>query len=250
MQETTGTNSCARSHDLVSYLYGEAALDEAKDFEAHARDCAACSMELLSFTDVREAVGEWRRQALGTLASTAFKENNRAHAIAPTRRTSAIAALREFFTLSPAWMRAATAMMVLVFCALAAVTVIHFVRQPQNVFVERVVESGYTEKEVEAKVAKALKEQNDSRVKEAVVPTRESIQVADRNQPVDRPRIKPGKSEAQQLANNSRKTQRQLEPRTRLQPAVETVATDYLPFTASVDDEKLPSLSDLVDDVN
>jgi hypothetical protein len=249
MQEMTGTNSCARNHDLVSYLYGEAAQDEAKDFEAHARDCAACRTELATFGNVREAVGEWRRQALGSFASTAFEENNRVHAIAPTRRNSAVAALREFFTLSPAWMRAATAMTVIVFFALAAIAVAHFVRQPQTVIVEKVIESGYTEKEVEARIAKALKEQNDSRVKEAPVPVSETVNAADRNPPEERPGIKSGAYGAPQLANNSRKKQ-QAQPRSRIRPAIETAATDYLPFTASVDDEKLPSLSDLVDDVN
>ena len=38
---------------------------EAKDFEAHVRQCASCSTELAAFSDVREAMGEWRQQALG-----------------------------------------------------------------------------------------------------------------------------------------------------------------------------------------
>jgi hypothetical protein len=249
MRETTGTKSCARTEDLVAYLYGEAAQDEARDFEAHARGCDACRTELAAFADVREAVCEWRQQALGASAPPAFEEKPRVRAEAPARESSAMAALRQFFTLSPAWMRAAMAATVMVFCALAVITVAYFVRGPQTVFVERLVESGYSEMEVEARIARALKEQTDSRVKEAPAPTPASEQVASRNQSENRPRIKPVTSDPSLSANNSRK-QRERGPRIRTQPpAVETAATDYLPFTASVDDEKLPSLSDLVDAV-
>ena len=66
MPETTSTNLCARAEDLVAYLYNEATRDEAKDFEAHLHHCASCRTELAAFGGVREALGEWRMQALGS----------------------------------------------------------------------------------------------------------------------------------------------------------------------------------------
>jgi hypothetical protein len=251
MQETNSTNICARAEDLVNYLYGEATRDEAKAFEAHMQVCASCRAELSTFGNVREAMGEWRQQALGSFASSTVMEANAAQAPAPAaghkRRSSAMAALREFFTLSPAWMRAATAAAVLIFCALAVIAVAYFRQQPQAVVVEKATRSGYSEKEVEEMIAKAIKEQNESRVKETPTPTNESITAASNEQHKAQPRIKHGISGAQQLAGNDRKQQSR--PRSRVRPSL-PASTDYLPFTASVDDEKLPSLSDLVEDVN
>ncbi|HUQ33735.1 MAG TPA: zf-HC2 domain-containing protein [Pyrinomonadaceae bacterium] len=249
MQETNGTNICARTEELVTYLYGEATRDEAKAFEAHMQVCASCRAELSTFGNVREAMGEWRQQSLGSFASSTGMEASAAQALAAghKRRSSAMAALREFFTLSPTWMRAATAAAALLFCALAVIAVAYFRQQPQTVVVEKFIKSGYTEKEVEEMIAKAIKEQNESRVKDAPTPTNESITAASNEQPKAQPRIKHGISGAQQLAGNDRK--QQSGPRSRVRPSL-PVSTDYLPFTASVDDEKLPSLSDLVEDVN
>ena len=108
----TSTEVCARAEDLVTYLYGEATQGEARDFEKHAEQCASCRSELKAFGNVHEAITEWRQAALGTIASPAYEtkavqlaEPKKAGA---SRRLSAFAAIREFFTLSPLWMRAAT----------------------------------------------------------------------------------------------------------------------------------------------
>jgi hypothetical protein len=213
------------------------------------RVCTSCRAELSAFGDVREAMGEWRQQALGSFAAPAI-EASAAQTLAPAANRnhgkSALAALREFFTLSPTWMRAATAALALAFCALALIAVAYFVQQPQAVVVEKTIKSGYSEKEVDEMIAKAIKEQNESRVKEAPTPSNESVNVVNKEQPEVLPQIKPKLSGAPQLANSRKQ---QPGPRGRTRPAL-PASTDYLPFTASVDDEKLPSLSDLVEDVN
>src|SRR5215213_1680764 len=134
MRDTS--NTCGRAEALVTYLYGEATADEARDFEGHLRQCAACRTELADFGGVREAIGDWRLQALGTLAHTATEPDASPRFNAeetPQRRpASALAALREFFALSTAWVRAATAAVAVAFCALAAIAVAHFVEQPRT----------------------------------------------------------------------------------------------------------------------
>ena len=253
MKDSTSTNLCARAEDMVTYLYGEATPDEAKDFEKHLKLCSSCRSELATFNDVRQAMGEWRQQALGSLTSPAVEaETPRQFApvAAPARRRSALAALREFFTLSPSWMRAATAVAVLVFCALAAIAVAYFVQKPETVVVQQPGKSGYSEKEVEEKIAQAIKKQNESQVKDAPIPSPEKVAVVSSEQPKGQPQIKRNASAATQLTKNNRK-QQVITPRTVAHPSkMELASTDFLPFTAPKDEEKLPSLADLVDEDN
>ncbi|HEX8920755.1 MAG TPA: zf-HC2 domain-containing protein [Pyrinomonadaceae bacterium] len=248
---STSTNSCARAEDLVTYLYNEATQDEAKEFETHVEQCASCRLELVTFGDVREAMDEWRQQALGSLASPAF-EANAARALAPamtsTRKRSGLAALREFFALSPMWMRAATAVVAVAFCALAAIAVAYFVRQPQTVIVEKHIKSGYSDEEVKAKIDEAIKRQNELQVKEVAISSPEQIGVVGIGRRAAQPQIKRSASGISQASNNVRR--QPTLPRTRVQPSEELASTDYLPFTASDDDKPLPTLTDLVNDAN
>jgi hypothetical protein len=252
MKESNSTNLCAHKDDLVTYLYGEASRIEAQGFEEHLRLCASCRTEIATFGTIREAVGEWRQQALGTLAAPAY-EVDATTALAPAvdsaRRRSALAALREFFTLSPAWMRAATAVVAVVFCSLVAIAVAYFGRKPQTVVVNQPVNSGYTQQEMEAKIAAAIKEHDESQIKERVVSTPEDVAPAGMQQRNPQPSIiKRNTSDRAQMVNISRKQLRA--QRTRARPSVEPASTDYLPFTASIDDDDLPALTDLVDDAN
>jgi anti-sigma factor RsiW len=253
MNDSTSTNICARAEDMVTYLYGEATPNEAGDFEKHIKLCSSCRSELATFSDVREAMGEWRQQALGSLTSPAVEaeaHRNFAPVAAPARRRSALAAMREFFSLSPSWMRAATAAAVLVFCALAAIAVAYFVRQPQTVVVQTPGKPGYSEKEVEAKIADALRKQNEAKVKDAPVPSPEKDTVANNEQPKIQPQLKRRASATTQFVKNNRK-QQVVTPRIVTRPSkMELASTDFLPFTAPRDEEKLPSLADLVDEDN
>lgn len=119
----TEARGCDRAEDLVSYLYGESAPDEALNFRRHLDACAVCREELTAFGAVREAVGVWRAEALSVPPALEIHEAfaPRAHKAAPRER-SALAALREFFSLSPLWLRAGACAATLAVCALAALT--------------------------------------------------------------------------------------------------------------------------------
>jgi len=124
---TNGANprGCERAQEMVAFLYGEAAPGEAKAFRQHLNACAVCREELSAFGAVREAVGEWRAQVLSAVPSFNIGEELSpalSPRRAPERKRSAVAALREFFSLSPLWLQAGAAAALLVVCGLAALT--------------------------------------------------------------------------------------------------------------------------------
>lgn len=240
---------CARAEDLVTYVYGEASRAEAKDFEQHLERCSSCRLEIAGFGGVRQAMSEWRQDALGATASPAFADDT-VRAFVPVRRRSALAAFREFFTLSPAWMRAATAAVAVIFCALAAIAVAYFKRQPQTVIVEQQVKSGYSEQEVEALVATAIKKHEESQLKDGKFSPPEETTVTGINERQAQPSLERRASRGgptQSLDNKRRQT---MATRKRARPSTELASTDYLPFTASTADDELPALTDLLDDAN
>jgi putative zinc finger protein len=114
--ETHNTATCAtcdRAEDLIAVLYGEATEPEKRDFELHLKQCDSCRAEFNAFASVRESIGGWRDEALtGFVASL------------PTHdKRSALAALRQFFALSPLWLKGAVGFAVVVLCVLAAMAV-------------------------------------------------------------------------------------------------------------------------------
>lgn len=176
--EGSEPRGCGRSEELVAYLYGESTPVRAELFRRHLDACASCREELAAFGGVREELGGWRAQVLGSLPPLDIHEafTNSAPAVRERRRTAA-AALREFFTLSPFWLRAATAASVLAVCALAALTLARTeVRWdadglafrtgvPERVAAERAAErvteparAGYTEEQVASIVSERLAE--------------------------------------------------------------------------------------------
>jgi anti-sigma factor RsiW len=241
------TANCARAEDLVAYLYGEATPTGARDFEKHTEQCASCRAELKAFGNVREAITEWRQAALGPLLSLAFESKaaliTEQKKETASRRLSAFAAIREFFALSPMWMRAATAVVAIIFCALAAIAIAYFTQQPKTVVVEK--KTGYSEDELNERVAKAIKKLNDNKDVENPAPSPQEINIA-QHQP--KPATQPARNIPQVAVN---KVRHPITPRKATEPSTELVrADDYLPFTASKDEEKLPSLSDLVSEDN
>jgi hypothetical protein len=113
---------CHRAEDLVTYLYGEAPADEARDFRAHIQQCDACRTEFNVFNRLHESIVAWRNEALGSVVSPVVAREE-VTSVAPRivqhgRRLPALAALREFFTVSPLWLRGATAFAGLLLCAL------------------------------------------------------------------------------------------------------------------------------------
>jgi anti-sigma factor RsiW len=168
------TPACARAEELVSYLYQEASAAQAHDFEQHMRGCVSCRAELEEFGIVRESIGDWRTSALGGLFISNASEASLATSFeaskdAPARQRNALAALREFFTLSPGWMRAATAFAGLAFCALAVIAFTHFFERAETQtalsekppVVEKSSDKIYTKQQVDEMLAR-VKQESDA----------------------------------------------------------------------------------------
>jgi len=114
---------CHRAEELVTYLYGEANEVDAKDFAGHLQQCDACGSEFGVFQQMHESILTWRNEALGATFSTApvsvESTVEAAQFVKHERKLSALAAVREFFNVSPLWLRAATAFATLLVCVLA-----------------------------------------------------------------------------------------------------------------------------------
>jgi hypothetical protein len=113
--EMNDKHTCERASDLVTFLYGEADEREARDFQLHLQQCSICREEVASFGVVRESITAWRDEALAGFVSTPVA--------AQPQRKSALAALRQFFDLSPLWLKGATAFAAVTFCVLAGLAV-------------------------------------------------------------------------------------------------------------------------------
>lgn len=121
MKDEVDTLSCRREADLIGFLYNEMGDTEKSDFQRHLRGCAECSDQFAAFTDVRAGITTWRNE---TILQTAPQIN--AAQFATEQKPSALAALREFFSLSPVWLKGAVAVVSLLFCLLAGFAVLRF----------------------------------------------------------------------------------------------------------------------------
>lgn len=122
------SQGCARAHELMGFLYDELNEIETHAFRGHLKECATCSAELNSFRNIRESVGDWRNEAFSSLSSP-----GRVNVPVPAR--SAVVALREFFNLSPAWMKTAVGFASLLFCVLAVLAVFGLRKSTEPVIV-------------------------------------------------------------------------------------------------------------------
>ena len=171
---------CHRSEDLVTYLYNEASAADARDFAGHVEACEACHAELAVFNQVHESILLWRNEALGAAFSPALQAapvaaeaNDSRQVVRHARKLPALAALREFFNVSPLWLRGATAIAALLLCVLAVLTISRLSqRQPQVTNTEAQVHSQQefdraVQMGVDEKVAK-LNRQNSAKKSDAV----------------------------------------------------------------------------------
>lgn len=142
--------TCERAEDLVSVLYGEAGEQERRDFEAHMQQCANCRTEFAAFAQVRESIGEWRDEALAGFVS--------AHATVPPVRKSALAAVRQFFDLSPLWLKGAVGFAAAVFCVLAALAAWRTTDEPGPV-AQGNPDAVYTKQDLDRAVQEAVAKQ-------------------------------------------------------------------------------------------
>jgi len=191
MTNRTNSPACERSSDLMAFLYHEMDASETREFESHLRDCLNCRDEAASFGLVRESISAWRDEVLtGFVPSTAT----------PTRR-SAVAAFRQFFDLSPLWLKGAAAFAVLTFCVLAALAFVNLRKE------EARTEVAYTQQDVDRLVKEALAKQQTPPVEKApetVVAANPQPQRKPVNKPISRNRRPLSRDERQQLAADLR----------------------------------------------
>lgn len=198
MNDIDHSSTCERAEDLVSVLYGEASERERRDFERHLQQCASCRTEFAAFAQVRESVRGWRDEALAGFVS--------AQATASPRK-SALAAWRQFFGLSPLWLKGAVGFAAVVFCVLAALAVWQRAEEPAQV-AQTNPAAVYTQQDLDRAVQQAVaKNDREQRledpklpnVTEPVKPTASSIAKS-----VPRARRPFSKAEREQLAADLR----------------------------------------------
>ena len=145
------TADCERASDLIAFLYNEADERERRDFELHLKECSTCREEVASFGVVRESITEWRDEALAGFVSQPVATN----------RKSALAALRQFFDLSPLWLKGATAFAVVAFCVLAVMAFVNLKSKNVQVAVSAPSsdETHYTKKDLQRLVNEAVARQ-------------------------------------------------------------------------------------------
>src|SRR5687767_11322457 len=114
------TPDCERASDLIAFLYNETDERERRDFQLHLNECSTCREEVASFGVVRESIIEWRDEALAGFVSQPVATKGTSK--------SALAALRQFFDLSPLWLKGATACAVVIFCVLAVMAFVNLQR--------------------------------------------------------------------------------------------------------------------------
>jgi len=158
---------CHRSEDLVTYLYNEASAAEAQDFASHIETCEACRAEFAVFSQVHESILLWRNEALGSAFSPvpqaapvlAEATTDSRQFVRHERKLPALAALREFFSVSPLWLRGATAVAALLLCMLAVLAVSGVWNKRAPVVSNSAEQKMYTETQLKNEVAKQVDKQ-------------------------------------------------------------------------------------------
>jgi len=156
---------CHRSEDLVTYLYNEASAAEARDFAGHRETCEACRAEFAVFSQVHESILLWRNETLGSAFSPASQAvevpaeatTDSRQFVRHEQKLPALAALREFFNVSPLWLRGATAFAALLLCVLGVLTISRMLqRQPQVARNE--TQPGFSQRDIDQAVQKGIDE--------------------------------------------------------------------------------------------
>ena len=202
MKDILNNSTCGRTDDLISFLYGES---DANDFKKHLQTCVSCQDEFASLGGVRESIALWKTEALSAPRAEITP--------VPVRRRSAVAALREFFALSPLWMKGAVSFAAVVFCVMGVLLVNR--TNPAPPVSETANGAKYTEQEMKDALAKALANQAEKFAAATAVNTQQGVkplpkqvknrQVAPANQTAEWASHRPlSKAERQQLASDLR----------------------------------------------
>jgi hypothetical protein len=155
MNEMNNSPSCERASDLIAFLYDEANEREKREFELHLKECGDCRQEVASFGLVRQSITTWRDEALSGFVSTSLP--------ATTKKKSAIAALREFFNLSPLWLKGATGFAIAALFVLAVLAIMNTTQSGNKEVIAKNPNPTYTQQDVNRIVAEALAKQEGSK---------------------------------------------------------------------------------------
>lgn len=152
---------CERGNDLIAFLYGE--LDESvvRDFERHLLNCADCEAEFTAFKQIRSSVVAWRQESLGGTTGTSVASSPAVVRASDHGKPSAITAIREFFALSPSWMKGSIAFASVLLCVLSVLALARLFDNPKPVVVAG--EKRYTEKELQSRIEDAVKSRLEGR---------------------------------------------------------------------------------------
>ncbi len=216
MQQVNAPN-CGRENDLVAFLYGELSDVEKKSFEGHMHSCHLCQAQTSEFRSIRESVASWRDESLGR-AQVASAAPAR---VMNEQKTSALAAMRAFFDLSPLWMKGAIGFTAILFCVFTVLAIARLRPTPVPV-ASNANSQRYSQPEMNALVERRVQEEIARRklteepspvaptaaIKPRTIPTRSpafsgnGYEVADaRNEKARRPL---SKAEREQLAADLR----------------------------------------------
>jgi hypothetical protein len=203
MHETNNSPDCERAQDLIAFLYDETNETERRDFEVHLQQCRTCRQEVSSFGAVRQSITAWRDEALSGFVSTTLRSS--------AGRRSAIAAIRQFFDLSPLWLKGAIGFAAVILCVLAALAVMKVQTNDQVVTTNTNPSRVYTEQDVDRIVKEALAKQEHEKTltvkKPEIVATaqtpkpKKGMTVAGSQRPLSRPL---SRAEREQLAADLR----------------------------------------------
>ena len=217
MNEIQNSPGCERASDLIAFLYGEAEEREARDFQLHLQQCSSCREEVGSFGDVRESITAWRDEALAGFVSTPVT--------AQPKTKSALVALRQFFDLSPLWLKGGAALAAITFCVLAGLVVVK--SNNNQVSANKI----YTAQDLDQIVKEALAQQARLQLPVANPSPKDVV--------VNSPKPKP-KSSGASSSTQSARSQRPLSKAEREQLAAE------LRLVSSDDDSTLHLLGDRI----
>lgn len=241
MKEEVTTLNCGRENDLIAFLYGELSDAESRTFQHHMRDCPACVAELTALSDVRDSVVAWRNESLGGVLSTGKMSDSRVTKLSE-QKPSALAALKEFFNLSPLWMKGAVALATLVFCVLAGLAVARWQYLPSPAVATNPNRPVYSEQQVNELVEQRVQDEIQ-RIKSSKDPTLTPPLVVDNSSPRNPVRrVKPDVELTNKVANFG-KQQRARRPLSRVER--EQLAAD-LRLTYGNNDGELDLLEDKI----
>jgi len=231
MKEEVNALNCGRENDLIAFLYGELNDAELQTFERHLHECPACSHELAALGLIRESVVNWRNESLGGGLTRVAQE-----------KPSALRALREFFNLSPLWMKGAVAFASLLFCLLAGLAIVRWQDRPPAAVATNPNSQAYLEQQLKAQVEQLQDELQRSKSSAQRAPGL-GVEVNNMSPRKSGPRVKHGTELANNATEHIVSGQKARRPLSRVER--EQLATD-LRLISSKNDGELDLLDDKI----